>query len=479
MSALVTGVSFLGIGAHVGPKKEGAMTTSAHQFGILLAAMAVLFGAQPGSSLAQAVPGATPAQLDTLHVGMADAIERALDANPALMADAQRARSADRAAAESFRRHFGDVEAVGWTSRYQDPQILRPISESLLENGIGGLPFARDQVHYGLTFEVPLFVGGKLLAGSRLARLQADEAGVLLDGTRWQVRANVTSLYASAQALAAVTAAYGDEVASLEETGRRLRLMVDQGKRPEVDLLKATDALEEARARLADARAERVRVTALLGALLDYPPEQPLALDSLSDRVPTLTGDSVEWSGMTDDASAVTAAQLRVSQATSAKRVALSEFLPRVSVRGNVIEHAGSSVTGTERTWELTLAASVPVFAGGRRVAAYQSASASERAATLALRQTQLQQQAEVRAALARFQAARTSLDAARRRLGAAMEADRIEGLRYDSGAGTIEDLLRTHARASAAQAALAKRKGDVLGASAQINALVQREIVR
>jgi outer membrane protein len=455
------------------------MTVKTHQFGGLLSAVAVLICLEPGSSLAQAVPATTHAQLDTVHVGMTDAIERALDANPGLMAAAQRARSADRGAAESFRRHFGDVEAVGWTSRYQDPQILRPISESLLENGIGGLPFARDQVHYGLTFEVPLFVGGKLLAGSRLARLQADEAAVLLEGTRWQVRANVTSVYAAAQALAAVTAAYGEEVASLEETGRRLRLMVDQGKRPEVDLLKATDALEEARAQLADARADRVRVTALLGALLDYPPDQPLTLDPLPDHVPALPDDSLQWGGMIEDASAVTAAELRVSQATSATRVALSEFLPKVSVRGNVIEHAGSSVTGTERTWELTLAASVPVFAGGRRLAAYQSAAAGERAATLTLRQIQLQQRAEIRAALARFQAARISLDAARKRLGAAVEADRIEGLRYDSGAGTIEDLLRTHARASAAEAALARSKGDVLGASEQINALVEREIVR
>ncbi len=149
-----------------------------------------------------------------------------------------------------------------------------------MANGFDGLPFAQDQVHYGLTFEVPLFVGGKLLAGSHLARLKADEAGALLEGTRWQVRANVTTVYASAQALAAVIGGVrATNVASLEETARRLELMVEQGKRPELDLLKATEALEEARAQLAGAQADLTHVRALLAALLDYPADQAFDLD--------------------------------------------------------------------------------------------------------------------------------------------------------------------------------------------------------
>jgi outer membrane protein TolC len=95
------------------------------------------------------------------------------------------------------------------------------------------------------------------------------------------------------------------------------------------------------------------------------------------------------------------------------------------------------------------------------------------------LRQTRLQQQAELHGALARLQAAETALDAAHKRVAAADEAARIEGVRYDYGAATIEDLLRARTRAAAAEAFLAKTKGDVLGTAARINALVEREIVR
>ena len=95
------------------------------------------------------------------------------------------------------------------------------------------------------------------------------------------------------------------------------------------------------------------------------------------------------------------------------------------------------------------------------------------------MRQTLLQQQAEIRGAVARFRAAQDALDAAGKRGAAADEAARIEGVRYDNGAGTVEDLLRARARAAAAEAFLAKSKGDVLGTAAQINALVEQEIVR
>jgi len=420
---------------------------------------------------------ATPG--DAVHLSLEAAIRRALDRNPGLRAVAEQAHAADRAAAASFREHFGEVDAVAAMSRYQDAQILRPISKELLAGGLDALPFARSQLHYGLTFELPLFVGGRLLAGSHMARLEADEADALLEGTRWQVRANVTTLYAAGQGLSAATQAYRDQVVSLEQTQARVQLMVREGKRPQVDLLKATDAVEEARAELADAEADRARVRAFLLALLDYPADRALELESLPDRLPALPVDSADWNGLIQRAAPVAAAELRVQQAESGKHLARAEFLPRVSVRGSLVGHAGSGVSGDLGTWELTVAAAIPVFTGGRRVAAYQRAAAAERAAELALQQTRLQQQAELRGEVARLRAIDEEVEAARRRVAAADEAARIESVRYDNGAGTIEDLLRARTRASAARAFLAKTKGDGLGSAARINALVEREVVR
>jgi len=452
------------------------MTRRRLRFRIGLAALA-LMGTSPAALPAQDVPRPV-AGGDTLHVGLQDAFARALTANSGLRAAADQAEAGDRAAAATYRQRFGDLTAVATTSRYANAQLLLPMSPDLLARGFANLPFAQDQAHYGLTYSLPVFVGGKLVALSNVARLKADEANTLLEGSRWQVRANVATTYAAVQTLAAATAAYGAEVAALEQTHARVALMVSQGKRPEVDLLQITDALEEARAQLADAEAEGTHVRALLLALLDYSVDQPAAFDALPDRLPALMPDSVDWSGLVQKASPVSSAGLRIGQARNSVRAARADFLPQLKLGGTLWENAGAGV-GPQQTWELTLQASLPLFSGGRRVAAYESAAAAERAAEAALRQTELRQQAELQGALARLRSAQVSLNAAGKRVAAADEAARIEAVRYDNGAGTMEDLLRARTRAAAAEAFLARSKGDVLGAAAQINALVEREIVR
>ena len=449
------------------------------RLGFSLATVTVVLGVVPTSSRAQSAPAAAPAPGDTVHLGLADAIRRALDQNPGLLAVAQQAQAADRTADASFRQHFGDLEAVALATRYGDAQLLRPMSQELMTGGLANLPFAQDQIHYGMTFVLPLFVGGKLVALSHIARLKADEARALLGGSGWQIRANVTTMYAAAQALSATVAAYRDEVASLEATYARVALMVQQGKRPEVDLLEITDALEEARSQLADADADRTQTRAFLLAVLAYPVDQAFVLDPLPDDFPAPPPSGVDWNALVQHATPVATARFRVEQARSGKQAARADFLPSLTLRGNLLESVGSKVQETFQTWEMTVQASLPVFSGGRHMAAYQSADASDRAAVLNLRQTMLQQQAEIRGALARLDAAEATLHAAAKRVDAADEAARIQGVRYDNGAGTIEDLLRARTRASAAEAFLAKSRGDVLGAAARINALVEKEIVR
>ena len=452
---------------------------------LLLSAVSSPGAASDAVALEQA---ASPSPADTLiaaadlplHLSLEAAVQQALEANPGLLAAEEHAKSADLAASAAFRRHFGELDAVAWASRYRDDQILRPISRQLLSGGMATLPFDRDQFHYGLSFELPLFVGGKIQAAVQLNRLKADEAQALLGGSRWKVRANVTSIYAANQALDRVILAYQEQVKALEKTHQRLQLMVDTGKKPKVDLLKITETLEQAKAELASAQADQVHARAILAALLDRPFDQRFELDPLPECFPSAPADTTNWSALLEQNSSLKAASLRVGQAESGKHMARAEFLPKLGFRANLFEHTGPSVIdGPMQTWELSLAASMPLFSGGRRIASYQSASARQRAAELAYRQTRRQLEAELHGSLARLKANEFELSAARRRVDASGEAARIEELRYDTGAGTIEDLLRARTRAASAEAALAKAQGDVLGAAAHINAIVEKEVVR
>ncbi len=94
------------------------------------------------------------------------------------------------------------------------------------------------------------------------------------------------------------------------------------------------------------------------------------------------------------------------------------------------------------------------------------------------MRQTQLQTEAAWQDALARFDAAQTNVVAAVARVAAGTEAARIEQVRYDTGAGTIEDLLRTRSRKEDARAAQASARAELVIAAERLNTIAEKEIL-
>jgi outer membrane protein len=409
---------------------------------------------------------------------LAEAVAEALDHAPALAAAAQQELAARSKATAARRSRWGEIDAVASFSRYQDDQIVRPIARELLDKGFAGLPFDRDQWHYGVAFQVPLYLGGRLSATITLASLQADQAAALLQGSRWQIRFNATSLYASAQTLDALTESIDANLAALGETRRKLELAVRLGKRPELDLLKLDDETAVTRARRANVVADRARVQALLLALLGRDPAGELRLEPLQDRPWALAASRDELRALALGASPVQRAAFAARQSHQAERIARSTFLPSVAARGIFLRNDAPSLPEPLDTWELSVGVSVPLFTGGAHIAELASARHAASAVESGLARAQLDQQARLVDALARWDAAGASLEAARAGVASAREAARIEQIRYDTGAGAMDDLLRARARELAAAGAFAQARGDRVSAAARLDAVCEKEVL-
>jgi len=422
---------------------------------------------------------ATPAGArETLTLTLKEAVAEALAHAPALQVAAQQEQQARSKAKAVRRTRFGEVDAVAGYSHYQDDQIVRPIARQLLAAGIAGLPFDRNQWRYGLTFQVPLYLGGRLSASVAVAALQADQAAALLEGGRWQTRFNATSLYASGQTLEALGRAIDANLAALEQTRRRLALAVQVGKRPELDLLKMADEIAGARARRADVQANAARVRALLLALLARDPAGALRLEPLPNQPPSPATSHEDQRALALAASPVRRASLAAEQAHQATRIARAAFLPSLAARASYLRSDAPSVAAPFNTWDVSVGVAMPVFTGGGRGAELAAARHGEGAADSALTRARLDQEARLVEAQARWDAARTELEAAEAGVAAAREAARIEQVRYDSGAGTIDDLLRARARELSADGALVQARGEGVVAAARISSVCEKEVV-
>lgn len=416
-----------------------------------------------------------------LHLTLEQSIREATTAAPALQAVTAQEQVARWRAVAAARSRFGQADAMVGYSRFQDDQIVRPIGLQLFgPQGFSALPWDRDQAHYGVTYQLPVYQGGRLAASIALSALQADQAALVVSGTRWDVQANVTALYTTRQSLDQLTAAARENLGALEATERRVALMVQQGKRPNLDLLKIQDEVQAARAQTAFLAADVARMDALLlSATGREPGSVTLGVDALSDREPHLTIDDDAVVRLAAGASPVQRAMLGISQAAEGTRLAQGARYPTLALRGTVMGNAGLSLGQQFPTWEFAAVASLPVFDGGTRAAGVAGAKAAERAAASALTRTRLDREAQAVDALARFRASRDGVLTARARVASATEAARIEQVRYDQGAGTVDDLLRARARELAARSALAQAQGGRLAAAAQINALCEKEVVQ
>ncbi len=445
------------------------------------AVLAAVLAAGPAAGGEPVSPGDAAPAPSAVHLSLPEAVARALEANPGLRAQAHRSTAADHSARAAGRNRWGRLDAFFNYTRTNDDWIVRPMSRQMFEDvgGFDGLPWDRNQRHWGLTFQIPLYLGGELSGGIRLRELEAKRAGALLEGTRWQVRFNAVSLYTAVQALDATTGATTELITALEATRDRLDLMVSTGKRPRIDRLKVEEELADARAQRASLAADRTRAASLLLALLGRDPSGSLAVDPLPHRPPTLTMTPEELRAAVAESSAVRRARLAAEQGRREVEIATSAFIPRVTASGNVTRSAAPSLDDPLDTWQVSVGVAVPLFHGASRVEELAAAREREKASRESVVQAELEARARLEEALARFESTAAELAAARARVAAASEAARIEQIRYDTGAGTVEDLLRARSREHAARASLAGVLGAVVTWGERINSIVEKEAVR
>jgi len=408
------------------------------------------------------------------------AIAEALRSNPGLQAASRQVEAARKQVNVARGQLYGELDAVLTAQHLNDAQLLRPMAGPFTPALASTMPFAQDQLHVGFTYTYPLYVGGRITDQIRIAELGVDNARERLTGTRWDTIYNVTALYLQAQALAAQANAVQQEIEALDTTRRNLELAVRIGKRPEVDLLKTLDRIEEAQAAKSGVLAQQQKLLALLMAVLGRNPAEAPALEGLPERLPELSTQPPALRDVALRRSSVRAAELAVALDDKQVAVARAALAPAVSFQATFLHHDElTSFDPGRPTWFVGLQVGLPVFDGGSRKAAVSRSQQEAEADRQRAEAARLQAVADLQAALAAWQSAQDQLRAAEAQYASAHEVARIEQLRFDTGAGDIEDLLRARSREVAAESARIAARAQIAISAAQINHVTESEVAR
>ena len=325
-----------------------------------------------------------------------------------------------------------------------------PSVSLMTENVTGSSPYRGfDRAETTLQYNHTLELGGK-----RGARIEAGEAGVTASKARDQdARAayayDLALAYAAAEAADSRIALAQDEVEEGEADLGAARALVDAGKEARLRALQAETSLNEAKAALDLANANRIAAFARLSALTGS--QTPFA--SLAQSVLDL-GPKTPAVGPVDPLASpyYLAAQAEREAADRRLRAEQRRAVPDVTASIGVRRLEYDNATALLGSLSLPL----PIFDRNRGNIAASRAEADAAQARLAMAQNDAR--AEAQASAAQFHAAMARVTAA---LGAQATADetyRLARIAYEAGKSSIIELL-------AARHGLAITRGGVLDA--------------
>lgn len=373
---------------------------------------------------------------------------------PSLTASVQATQSNDALAAFTFKMWQRDVSPADFDmARLNNPGESRDFNPRL-------------------EVQFPLYTGGLISSRIAQARAQAVAARHGDMQARQQLVQTVLEAYQGVHAARAQIRQAEAALAAAEETRRVAERLLREGVAVKSDVLSAQVAVEQARARLAEAQRHEGNALDQLKVLTGRPLAVPL--DVGPEIVPDLPEGDLDTLRQTALAEQPGLKALR-SQLESARaqiEAARSSQRPNLMLMGRQDWHdAGvglgpsSYVVGGVLSWRL--------YDGGMSSGGVDRAQAEFHEAAARLRQAENTVTLRVADAWRRAQAAESRLTAQTAAVAQAEEAQRLVRKRYENGVANLTELLDAQSRLDRARAELVAARQDLVSGRAAVRCAI------
>lgn len=374
------------------------------------------------------------AAVEPLSLGQA--MERALAANPAIRGHEAAVQKQTLESDIARGQHWPKVDLNASYTHYAYPTLVTPIREP------GAFPpFDRDIALLGLSLSLPLYAGGKLVAGESLARHNREAAAEASRGATQDLLFNVTATYTKALHLRDLQTSAAARVRSLEAEEANIAQRLAQGRAAKLELIRLQTQLSQARHDLlVTAQGERDALS-LLAALMGTQEQLPSLVDVAPTQVALPPSRAEALGKALQQRPDLLRAQALAKAANDQVTIAKGEQRPQINLVAKAQESAGSDWRGYDDAL-IGVQMTVPLFDASIRRNRVAQAELERRRSELQVEQTLNELAAEVEQALGAATESRARLDVARQSEVEAAEALRIESARYANGESTITDLL-------------------------------------
>jgi outer membrane protein len=399
------------------------------------------------------------------RISLDDAIERALLADPSAVAAVEGVRTA-RADQLQARGAFLPAFSVG--SAYQNSSSQR------FDQATGQLVSESYTAELGASYEV--FSGGRRLADARSTRAQVRAAEAALRDQEYRTALVTTERYYAAAAADELVGVARQRMDRAEQQRSVARTRLEVGNATRSDVLRAELELGNAEVALLDAEAALRTARLQLGRQVGADGEVQPAETTLPERAPALPPLETRIERALRTSPAAIAADAAAAQREAATWAAVSLYAPSIRASGGY-NWLSFDFPPEQRSWNLRLGVTLPLFNGFQREAAVSRARAAERIADARARDARVGARVATEDAAREISTAERRVELSARAVELAREDLRVQEERYRIGNATILDLQTSQVALAEAEIAQVRARQTLAVAVARLEAVLGEKL--
>ncbi|MFK5975754.1 MAG: TolC family protein [Sulfurovum sp.] len=362
---------------------------------------------------------------------------------------------------QSRANSYGKIELVANYTHFNTPRTLAPVTPSTMKDPSVVVPTTKDLFGTGISYSVPLFTGFAQSREIEIDMIAEDIAKSKHSLTKEQLVYNISSLYLSTLAMIEMVSAQKSYLNALNKLNRQIEIEVDLGKKSQIDLLKAQSDIEGNRAYLKILRSNIIISKASLASLVGV--KKIKRLKSIRVKVKRPRYNISNIMDRTSNLNRVKISNLSLIKAHKNIQKSNASKLPQVSLNSyygynygiNDSSNANSGDWDKEETWQVGVNAKRTIMDFGKSRASTQMAKIAYIKASLEQKQTLLDFKKSIIEASEKIKQEYASYIANVKQLRLAKKSEKIERVRYQNDAITLNDLLYAKSKTHIAKAKL------------------------
>jgi outer membrane protein len=321
-----------------------------------------------------------------------------------------------------------------------------------------------------------IFTGGRRLIGQRSARAAVASADAQFLSQRYTTVLRATEAFYAAAAAADLVRAAEQRLERARQQFEAAATRLELGTATQSDALRAELEVGNAEAALLDAQSARSNTALELGRLVGMAGSVRPADAALPARAPTLP--PVER--LVEQAMATSPSVLAADAALQLRRAerlaSWTPYLPTVRLTGGY-DWFAFDWPPSQRSWNMRVTATLPLFNNFQREAGLQRTAAAERLAEARARDAGIAARVAVEGSAAEIASTERRVVIADRAVQLAQEDLRVQEERYAMGVATIVDLQTSQVNLSDAEVNAVRARQALGTATARLEAILGQRL--